>query len=45
VTLRWMDGTHGQMLVKPWLDQLADHMRSWLDAVNGERLADMRSAS
>jgi thioesterase domain-containing protein/acyl carrier protein len=34
VTLRWMDGTHGQMLVKPWLDQLACHMRSWLDKVN-----------
>jgi len=44
VTLRWMDGTHGQMLVKPWLDRLADHMRGWLDAVNGGRSADGRSA-
>lgn len=44
VTLCWMEGTHGQMLVKPWLDQLADHMRSWLNAVNGERSADGRSA-
>lgn len=35
VTLRWMEGTHGQMLVKPWLDELANHVRSWLDAVNG----------
>ena len=23
VTLRWMEGSHGQMLRKPWLDQLA----------------------
>jgi thioesterase domain-containing protein len=35
VTLRWMEGTHGQMLVKPWLDELAECLRSWLDAVNG----------
>ncbi len=35
VTLRWMDGTHGQMLEKPWLNQLASHMRNWLDAVHG----------
>jgi thioesterase domain-containing protein/acyl carrier protein len=34
VTLRWMDGSHGQMLVKPWLDQLAGYMRSWLDEAN-----------
>jgi amino acid adenylation domain-containing protein len=34
VTLRWMDGTHGQMLMQPWLDQLAGYMRSWLDEVN-----------
>lgn len=34
LTLRWMEGTHGQMLMKPWLNELADHMRSWLDAVN-----------
>lgn len=35
VTLRWMEGTHGQMIAKPWLDRLAEHMRSWLDEVNG----------
>jgi thioesterase domain-containing protein len=35
VTLRWMEGSHGQMLQKPWLDQLADYVRSWLDRVNG----------
>lgn len=35
VTLQWMDGTHGQMLRKPWLGQLAGHMRHWLDQVNG----------
>lgn len=33
VTLRWIDGTHGQMLAKPWLGQLAGHVRGWLDAV------------
>lgn len=35
VTLRWMEGTHGQMLEKPWLNQLAGHMRDWLDAAHG----------
>jgi thioesterase domain-containing protein len=34
VTLRWMEGTHGQMLARPWLDQLAGYMRSWLDDAN-----------
>lgn len=34
VTLRWMEGTHGQMLQHPWLDQLAGYLRGWLDAVN-----------
>ena len=34
VTLRWMEGTHGQMLQKPWLDRLADNMRCWLDRIN-----------
>ncbi len=34
VTLRWMEGTHGQMLRQPWLDQLAGYLREWLDAVN-----------
>jgi amino acid adenylation domain-containing protein len=34
VTLRWMEGTHGQMLQQPWLDQLAGYLRGWLDAVN-----------
>jgi amino acid adenylation domain-containing protein len=34
VALRWMDGTHGQMLNQPWLGTLADHVRQWLDAVN-----------
>jgi len=34
VTLRWMEGTHGQMLRKPWLDRLADNMRCWLDRIN-----------
>jgi hypothetical protein len=30
-----MEGTHGQMLAKPWVDRLAAYMRSWLDEVNG----------
>jgi thioesterase domain-containing protein len=34
VTLRWMEGTHGQMLAKPWVDRLAGYMRSWLDEAN-----------
>jgi amino acid adenylation domain-containing protein len=34
VTLRWMEGTHGQMLAKPWVDRLAGYVRSWLDEVN-----------
>ena len=34
VRLRWMEGTHGQMLQQPWLEQLAGHVREWLDAVN-----------
>jgi amino acid adenylation domain-containing protein len=34
VTLRWMDGNHGQMLQKPWLEELAGHMRPWLDEAN-----------
>jgi len=34
VTLRWMEGSHGQMLQQPWLDQLAGYVREWLDAVN-----------
>jgi amino acid adenylation domain-containing protein len=34
VTLHWMEGTHGQMLVRPWLDELAGHVRKWLDRVN-----------
>jgi amino acid adenylation domain-containing protein len=34
VTLRWMEGTHGQMLQQPWLDELAGYLRQWLDAVN-----------
>jgi thioesterase domain-containing protein len=34
VTLRWMEGTHGQMLQQPWLEQLAGYLRAWLDAVN-----------
>jgi amino acid adenylation domain-containing protein len=34
VTLEWMGGTHGQMMVRPFLGQLADHMRGWLDAAN-----------
>jgi amino acid adenylation domain-containing protein len=37
VTLRWMEGSHGQMLAKPWLGLLADHMRCWLDRVNSRR--------
>lgn len=34
VTLRWMEGTHGQMLREPWLAELAGYLREWLDAVN-----------
>jgi amino acid adenylation domain-containing protein len=34
VSLRWMEGTHGQMLQKPWLDELAGYVRSWLDPIN-----------
>jgi thioesterase domain-containing protein/acyl carrier protein len=34
VTLCWMEGTHGQMLQQPWLEQLAGYLRAWLDAVN-----------
>ncbi|MEI8396696.1 MAG: alpha/beta fold hydrolase, partial [Rhodospirillaceae bacterium] len=31
VDLRWIDGTHGHMLTQPYLDQLAAHVRAWLD--------------
>jgi thioesterase domain-containing protein len=35
LTLRWMEGSHAQMLKRPWLDQLAEYARGWLDSVNG----------
>ncbi len=31
VELRWIDGTHGQMLVPPFVRQLADHIHDHLD--------------
>lgn len=31
VELRWMEGTHAQMLVPPYIEQLAGHIRSYLD--------------
>jgi thioesterase domain-containing protein len=34
VTLKWMGGTHGHMMMRPFLGQLADHMRGWLDEAN-----------
>ncbi len=33
VELRWIDGTHGQMLVSPFVRQLADHIRDHLDRI------------
>lgn len=33
VDLRWMDGTHGHMLTQPYLGQLAQHVRDFLDEV------------
>ncbi|MBS1196687.1 MAG: Amino acid adenylation [Proteobacteria bacterium] len=30
VDLRWMDGTHAQMLVPPYIEQLADYIRDFL---------------
>ncbi len=39
VDLRWMSGTHGQMLYKPCLTELADHVRGWLDRINAPAAA------
>jgi thioesterase domain-containing protein len=30
VDLRWIGGTHGQMLQKPYIGDLAEHVRSYL---------------
>ncbi|MDZ5645862.1 AMP-binding protein [Nitrospirillum sp. BR 11828] len=42
VELRWMEGTHGQMLVQPWLAELATHVRLWLDPVNRRSAGPVR---
>jgi amino acid adenylation domain-containing protein len=33
VDLRWMDGTHGQMLQQPYVHKLAEHIRTYLDGL------------
>jgi thioesterase domain-containing protein len=39
VTLRWMDCTHGQMLLQPHIHQLAEYVRAHLDEVSRAALA------